>query len=161
MIFDCCQALPDIPNLFLQLEVFIFKAPDLLILFLEDRVEPLDGCQGHTAGIDHVDEPVALSYIEGSLEVLRHGTDVTNGGTLVLIIPGRNRDARKAREDLFAINRRNVLLQVAVAGSNTYTEVYACLACPNLLIRNIQRIYPIGKLRYNESDRAVPVRSCP
>ena len=55
LILDCCQALPDIPNLFLELEIFIFKAPDLLILFLEDGVESLDGCQGHTAGIDHVD----------------------------------------------------------------------------------------------------------
>ena len=137
LIFDCCQALPDIPNLFLQLEVFIFKAPDLLILFLEDRVEPLDGCQGNAAGVDHADEPVALAHIEGSLEVLRHGTDVTNGGTLVLIIPGRNRDACKAREDLFPINRRNVLLQVPVAGRYAYTEVYPVLACPNLLIRNI------------------------
>ena len=114
-MFDYCEAFPDIPYFFLELEVFIFKAPDLLILFLEDRVEPLDRCQGNTTGIDHADETVALAHIEGSLEVLRHGTDVTNGGTLALIIPGRNRDARKAREDLFAINRRNVLLQVPVA----------------------------------------------
>src|SRR5262249_40900756 len=66
-------------------------------------------------GVHRGNTAIGRSDVEGRVEVLRHGADVTRGWILLVVAPRADGKAGDSLEDLLGIDRDDVVLCIAIA----------------------------------------------
>src|SRR5579859_5564622 len=96
--------------------IFIFQlGVQLLDIVLQLLIQPLDRGESYAAFVNFGDVLVVFSDLEGGMEILRHRPDVADGSGLRFVVPGGDRHGQHLRQNLSAINRREIGFHVAVA----------------------------------------------
>jgi len=70
-----------------------------LFLLLHDTFKRLDRRERDAVGVDRMIRSIVVSQPKTSVEILRHRTEVANGGRLVQVRPGRDRKLSDPLQD--------------------------------------------------------------
>src|SRR5439155_16726763 len=84
------------------------------ILLLDDFIQPLDGCQRDTVGVNGGDGLIVLTDLKGCGKVLGYRADMANSGVLALVAPGLNGDTGKALQTVAPIRRSEIVFAFPV-----------------------------------------------